>query len=171
MLITVVFTYSKYISAPSPEKYPNIVFDGDRKDSGNTDKKYPATDSNTTVPNTATIKIAGKTIQVDLALTPAERAKGLSGRESLPDARGMLFIFEASGIYSFWMADMLFPIDIIWINEQKKIVHIEANVLPESFPKTFASIESAKYVLEVSAGFSDKTKLSAGDTITFLNDL
>ena len=62
---------------------------------------------------------------------------------------------------------MFFPIDIIWINEEKKVVHMEKNVPPESFPKIFTPSEPAKYVLEVPAGFSDENGLMAGDEVLF----
>lgn len=157
LLIIVAFVFARYASAPSPEKYPNVILGGDRKDFKGVDKEYPHT----------TIEIGGETVQVELVLTPAERAKGLSGRKSLAVDNGMLFVFETPGIYSFWMADMFFPIDIIWIDEQKKIVHIENNVLPESFPTTYTSSEPAKYVLEVPAGFSDKAGLLVGNPVLF----
>lgn len=117
------------------------------------------------------LKILGgkyeKNIEIELAQTPAERTRGLSGRKSLAPDHGMLFIFEKSGIYGFWMPDMLFSIDILWIDEEKKIVHIEKNVSPDSYPKIFTPTVAAKYVLEVPAGFSDENKIVVGNTVVF----
>ena len=64
------------------------------------------------------VNIVGKTLQVDLALTDEEKARGLSGRESLDEDEGMLFVFDVPGNYGFWMKDMNFAIDIIWLNEK-----------------------------------------------------
>ncbi len=113
------------------------------------------------------VKIAGQEIRVELARTPEAQQQGLSGRESLEDNTGMLFVFENPGIYYFWMKDMKFPIDMIWINEEQKVVHIKKNAKPESFPESFGNDENAKYVLEIPAGFSDTNNLKEGDSVIF----
>ena len=114
------------------------------------------------------VKIAGQSIKVDLALTEAEREQGLSGREELRDNEGMLFIFSVRDgsafggeqASKFWMKDMNFPIDKIWVNEIMKIVYIKKDARPESYPITYGPDEGyAKYVLEVVSGFSDKNNL------------
>ena len=79
----------------------------------------------------------------------------------------MLFIFNSADNYGFWMKDMIFPIDIIWIGENKKIVYIEKNVLPESYPKNFSPNVKAMYVLEVLSGFSEKHNIKIGDEVFF----
>jgi len=71
--------------------------------------------------NTRYVKIAGQNIKVDLALTPETQEKGLSGRSGLKDDEGMLFVFEKPDKYSFWMKDMNFPIDIIWMGEDMRV--------------------------------------------------
>lgn len=111
--------------------------------------------------------IGGKKIRVDLANTPATRTQGLSGRKSLLENEGMLFVFENSGQYGFWMKDMNFPIDIIWVDENKNIVHIEKNLLPDTYPRIFTPQNPSRYVLEVQAGFSDTISLQVGDKIEF----
>ena len=70
------------------------------------------------------------TIDVELALTNEERQKGLMGREILNDNDGMLFIFENEEIHEFWMKNMIISLDIIWINSDGEIVHIEKQVPP-----------------------------------------
>ena len=122
--------------------------------------------------NTQYVSIAGQKIKVELALTPKEHSQGLSGKTSLKENEGMLFIFEKLGQYSFWMKDMNFPIDMIWIGENKEIIYIKKDARPESYPETFgpsSDDNKAKYVLEVSAGFSDKNNLKIGDIIGFTN--
>src|SRR3989344_341508 len=95
-------------------------------------------------------------IKVDLATTEAEQVKGLSGRESLNEKEGMLFIFDRPGKHYFWMKDMNFPIDMIWIDEDLEIIYIKKDAKPDDFLQTFGPDEDTKYVLEVVAGFSDK---------------
>jgi uncharacterized membrane protein (UPF0127 family) len=126
----------------------------------------------TLIEKTLEIKIAGKTINATVADTEEKRKKGLSGISALSEDEGMIFVFPESGYYSFWMKDMLFPIDIIWIDENKEVVYIKKNALPESFPDSFSSLDAedektAKYVLEVFSGFADKFSLSVGDAVEF----
>lgn len=122
------------------------------------------------------IKIAGKILKVELALTPEEREQGLSGRDKLNEDEGMLFVFDHVDKYSFWMKDMNFPIDIIWISSDLKVVYIKKNATPESYlpagkagPETFIPTKEAKYVLEVFSLFSEKNNLKEGDKIEFLS--
>ncbi len=118
--------------------------------------------------NINTVTIAGKNIFVDVVTEHKQKQQGLSGRSSIAEDEGMLFVFDKSDSYSFWMEDMNFPIDIIWIGENMKIVYIEKNVKPESYPKSFGSDTYAKYVLELKSGFSDRNNLKAGDKVMFI---
>jgi hypothetical protein len=113
------------------------------------------------------VKIAGQDIKVDLALTSAEQEQGLSGRLNLNDNEGMLFIFPRSGNYPFWMKDMNFPIDMIWIGENLQVVYIKKDARPELYPETYGPERDAKYVLEVVSGFSDKNSLKEGERVEF----
>lgn len=114
------------------------------------------------------IKIKEKILKVEVADTPFLQEKGLSGRENLNENEGMLFVFNFLDKHGFWMKDMNFPIDIIWLDEEMKIVWIEKNVAPLSYPKIFSPKSDAKYVLEVVSGFSQKSNLQTGDLIEFL---
>lgn len=102
-----------------------------------------------------------------LSDTPELRTKGLSGRASLGTDEVMLFVFEKEGRNFFWMKDMLFPIDIVWLSTDRKILHIEKNVSPETFPKSLGSDENSKYVLEFKAGVVDSIGMKIGDTVSF----
>ena len=117
--------------------------------------------------NIKNIKIAGQEIGVELASTTTEQNKGLSGRSELLENSGMLFVFAEPGEHSFWMKDMNFPIDIVWISSDMKVVYIKKNATPETYPEAFTPDVDAKYVLEISAGFSDKNGLKAGDDALF----
>ncbi|MSU44900.1 DUF192 domain-containing protein, partial [Candidatus Nomurabacteria bacterium] len=124
------------------------------------------------------VKIAGQNIKVELVLTKEEKEQGLSGRQGLNNNEGMLFVFEHSGNHPFWMKDMNFPIDIIWLapfegedGENLKVVYIKKNARPESYPETYGPDEDVstlveiKYVLEVVSGFSEKNDLKEGDKV------
>lgn len=115
------------------------------------------------------VKIAGQTIKVNLALTPVAQEQGLSGRKNLAEDAGMLFIFDKPAKYSFWMKNMNFPIDIIWLSKDLRVVYLKKNALPESYPETFTPGADAEYVLEVVAGFSEKNNLKEGDSAEFLS--
>ncbi|MFA6585752.1 MAG: DUF192 domain-containing protein [Candidatus Paceibacterota bacterium] len=115
------------------------------------------------------VKIAGKTFKVDLALTQEEQQRGLSGRKELKEDESMLFIFDHSDKYSFWMKDMNFPIDIVWVSGDFRVVYIKKDAKPESYPDTFTPTENARYVLEIKALFSEKNNLKVGDEVKFLS--
>lgn len=114
------------------------------------------------------IKIAGQNIRVDLALNSQTQEQGLSGRKGLGEDQGMLFVFEKPAVYSFWMKDMNFPIDMIWISEDLHVLYIKKDATPESYPEVFGPNQNSKYVLEVVSGFGDKNNLKIGDSIELL---
>ena len=117
-----------------------------------------------------TLSIGGTSIQIDIADEPAELSLGLSGRESLGKSEGLLFIFEKPAIYPFWMKEMRFPIDIIWIDENMRVADITHNAAPESFPKTFSPNTPVRYVLEVHSNFVEESHIKLGDRVIFSAD-
>ena len=119
---------------------------------------------------TKKIKINDIIIPVELADTDQKRSEGLSDRTELKQDSGMLFVFNSNGKTPFWMKDMKFSIDIIWINEAKTIVGIDKDAQPQPGTadqdlKRYYPPEEVKYVLEVNAGFSDKNNLKVGDSV------
>ena len=119
--------------------------------------------------NSKYVEIAGQKVAVELALTNEAKEQGLSGRTALGENEGMLFVFDRPDKYSFWMKGMKFPLDIIWLGENLKVVYIKKEVKPETFPESYKPDAEAKYVLEVQAGFSDKNNLKTGDSVLFIN--
>lgn len=109
-------------------------------------------------------------IPVSTAFTRAEQTRGLSGREYLPENEGLLFIFSKPDLYGFWMKEMKFPIDIVWINENSEVVYIARAVQPSSFPEIFKPNEKSLYVLEVNAGFTAQHAINVGDRATFITN-
>ncbi|MBI2065143.1 MAG: DUF192 domain-containing protein [Candidatus Yanofskybacteria bacterium] len=116
--------------------------------------------------NQSILSINGTNIKVEIADEPNEQSQGLSGRESLANDSGMLFVFPQPIITGFWMKDMKFSLDLIWIDERGKIIEITKNISPVTYPETFLPPSPIKYVLEVNAGWSDKNNIKIGDKIT-----
>ena len=108
------------------------------------------------------LKVGEKLIPVELADSPLERTQGLSGRERLEEGTGLLFIFETSGNYGFWMKDMNFPIDIIWIDENWRVVSVAREVKPETYPMVIYPDGPSKYVLELNSGEALRLGIDTG---------
>ncbi len=102
-------------------------------------------------------------VNAKVADTAVSRAQGLSGTEPLKEDEGMFFVFDNPGRQIFFMKDMKYSLDIFWLDESKKIIFIEREVSPDTYPKTFSSDKPAKYVLEVIAGFAERHGVSLGD--------
>ena len=100
---------------------------------------------------TVSITLPNGVIKAEVADTSASREQGLSGRKGLGKDKGMFFIFPLPGRYGFWMKDMVFPIDIIWINENGVVVNMVENAKPEDYPTTYINRAAASYVLEIEA--------------------
>ena len=103
--------------------------------------------------------------RLDVADTNILRRQGLSGRDSLDPDEGMLFLYNLSGEYGYWMKDMNFAIDIIWLNRNDEIVTILSSVSPDSYPEIFYPEVSARKVIEVSAGIATELDLEIGDML------
>lgn len=114
-----------------------------------------------------TLKINNVELQTEIATTSQEKSRGLCCRDSLPQNRGMLFVYDSPGDYRFWMKDTLIALDMYWIDANKKIVHIEQNVQPSSYPKTYGTETESRYVLETNAGFAKRHNIKVGDTAAF----
>jgi len=99
-----------------------------------------------------TIEIEGKTFKLEIADEPEELTQGLSGREKLAQDYGLLFVFPKPGRHGFWMKDMKFPIDIIWLNENREVIGITKNLEPSSYPQVFYPPSEIKYALEINTG-------------------
>lgn len=103
-------------------------------------------------PAEETLQIGEQIFKLEIADEPEELARGLSGREKLPEDYGLLFVFPKPGRHGFWMKDMKFPIDIIWLDENKEIISITKNLEPNSYPQVFYPPRDIKYALEINTG-------------------
>jgi len=111
----------------------------------------------------------GKTLQVEVARTEETRALGLMFRTALTEDRGMLFIFEQPGLHRFWMKNTLIPLDMVWMDDRKRIIHIEYQVPPCKLDPcaVYGPSADSLYVLEVISGVASREQLRVGQTLTF----
>jgi uncharacterized protein len=112
-------------------------------------------------------------INVEIAETDEEKAEGLMNRRTLGENKGMIFLYEVPGRYSFWMKNTLIPLDIIWINQDREVVFIRGNAQPcpkdEGACPSIVPNKDASYVLEVNAGKVDELGVQVGDVLEFKN--
>jgi uncharacterized membrane protein (UPF0127 family) len=138
---------------------------------GDIEFSYAASIDNKT---SSIVKIDDMNITALVALTPEEQSTGLAIKESMKENEGMLFVFDTPKKYSFWMKDMKFPIDIIWVDSNKKIVHIEDNLQPCLFLlpcPSYTPTADSLYVLEVVSNFTNKHDIRIGDKVFFDNSI
>jgi uncharacterized protein len=134
----IFWSFYQFLQSPAPEKYQD----------------------------SSTLYIGATTIPIEISDTDEERSLGLSGRASLTEGTGMLFAFDAPGNPGFWMKDMRFPIDIVWIGEDWTVVSVEKNISPETFPKVFYPNRPAKFVLELNSGDAARLGIDAGQSLS-----
>ncbi len=109
--------------------------------------------------------------KLEVADTPEERRKGLMFRRSLDKNKGMLFVFKEEGIYPFWMKNTKIPLDIIWLDKEKRVIFIKNNALPCD-GKGCALIypdRKAMYVLEINANMAKSKGIHINDKADFYN--
>ena len=114
----------------------------------------------------------GKTVIAETMLQEIDQMRGMMFRDSLAKDRGMLFVHRAEGNYAYWMYQVRIPLDIIWMDQQRRIVEISANTPPcpsksaKQCPN-FGGHEKARYVLELAGGGAALYGLRTGDVISF----
>lgn len=115
------------------------------------------------------VTVNGISLIADVAETGEQRRKGLSIKDQLNENESMLFVFSKPGEHSFWMKGMKFPIDIIWLDSDRKVIHVERELEPcitDACPQYMPG-EDALYVLETAAGFADMNGLREGTLVDF----
>lgn len=117
------------------------------------------------------VTASGEVIELEIARSDQQRARGLMFRESLAPSHGMLFIFAESDRHGFWMKNTFIPLDMIWIEEDGTIAEIQRNIPPcRSDPcPTYAPEEAGLYVLELAADEAERLGLKAGDRLELRN--
>lgn len=112
----------------------------------------------------------GGSVTAELALTDAERARGLMNRQTILPDQGMLFVFDEEAIHSFWMKNTLIPLDMLWLDKDRRIIHIEPNVPPcraDPCP-SYGPPRPASYVLELKGGMAAVFGLKVHDQLDFV---
>lgn len=116
--------------------------------------------------NSPKFSVSDQVYTAEIVGTDAARQQGLSGRSSLPGNHVMLFVFDDDARRCFWMKDMKFAIDIVWLDASKKVVAIEHAVQPDSYPAQFCH-DNARYVAEFAAGTAQKHGITLGAQAKF----
>jgi uncharacterized protein len=116
------------------------------------------------------VSVNGQVLIADIAATDEQIVKGLSVKNTLAENEAMLFVFDHEAEYTFWMKNMKFPIDIIWIDADKTVVHIEHSLQPCSSDllcPTYKPVDDSLYVLETVGGFAEKHNIAKGTRVEF----
>jgi len=122
-----------------------------------------------------TIKVDDVPLQVMIADTEPRRVRGLMFEDQLPYDQGMIFVFEESGLYSLWMLNMQFSLDMIWFDQDGKVVHIETDVPPCKTALEITTCQSvipdseAVYILEVTSGFVDQNNITKDSILSIIS--
>lgn len=105
-------------------------------------------------------------IKAFVVSTKQDLVRGLSGRTSMKNNEGMFFVFTEPAMHIFWMKDMFFPIDIVWIDANMTVVSVTENISPDTYPETFEPESPTLYVLELNAGKAKEYGLVKGKNIS-----
>lgn len=121
-----------------------------------------------------TALVGDTSFALEIAFTPEDRARGLSGRNALVDGAGMLFVFESGAASSFWMRGMRFALDFVWIGDACEVVDIHADIpapldgAPIGDLPLYSSEPPARYNLEINAGEAAERGIEIGDAVKFI---
>ena len=85
--------------------------------------------------------------------------------ESLPEDSTIFFVFDKPDKYGIWMKDMNFPIDIIWLDKDYEVIHIEENIPPDSYPKIYYPEDNSLYIIETNANYSSRNNIKKGSIL------
>ena len=112
---------------------------------------------------------SGKVVQVEVMVKDEDRAMGLMFRPSLPLDRGLLFVFDQPDFHGFWMKNCRFAIDMVWLDEDRKVVHVAEAVPPcKADPcPVYEPLRKASYVVELNAGQARREKAVLGASVGF----
>ncbi len=122
--------------------------------------------------NTRTVILpGGQKIRVEVMTHPTDMMRGMMFRDSLAPDRGMLFVHGSPGNYPYWMYQVRIPLDIIWLDEKRRIVEISPDTPPcqkkASECPSYGGNQKALFVLELAGGMAAKYGLKLGDTLIF----
>ena len=113
---------------------------------------------------TTEITVHGHALSVEIAATPTTRTCGLSRRASMPQNRGMLFVFPTLRHVSFWMKDTRIPLSIAFLDDDGRIISIQ-KMVPMNIEKRYRSDQPVRYALEVNQGWFVQNSIGVGDRV------
>ena len=122
-----------------------------------------------------TIMVDDIPLVVQIADTEPRRVRGLMFQDQLPFDQGMIFVFNQPGLYPLWMLNMQFSLDMIWFDQDGKVIHIEKDVPPCKTPLEIAACQSivpdgqAIYILEVTSGFVDHNNITKDSILEIIS--
>ena len=122
-----------------------------------------------------TIKVDDVVLEVQIADDESKRIRGLMFQDPLPYDQGMIFVFDEPGVYSLWMLNMQFALDMIWIDADGNVVHIEQDIPPCETPTEIMACQSivpsgeAMYILEVTSGFVEQFGITKDSKIDLIS--
>lgn len=115
--------------------------------------------------------IEGRDFRLEVARSPAEKARGLAGRSSLPEDAAMLFVYDEEDYRVFWMKDTLIPLDILFLDGQGVVVDVRTMEPQPDAPdvelRRYRSARPARYALEMNAGLADRLGIGVGAQLSF----
>jgi uncharacterized membrane protein (UPF0127 family) len=112
-----------------------------------------------------TAHLGNRSYALTRAVSQAQKEKGLSDTAGLKPNHGMLFWDDHTSQQCLWMKDMRYSLDMVWLDAHKKVVHVEQNAAPGSYPKSFCA--QAQYIIEINAGEVARSGLKLGQSVTF----
>lgn len=156
----ILFLISKKIATVTP--FPAI--DGTATTTQNLATTTP---SQAEILSSIDIRTASGIIRAEVVNSEQDRGRGLSGRDVLRADSGMLFVFPEDGSYGFWMKDMRFAIDIVWIDQTKTVRGVVRGIYPETYPEVFLPPSPIRYVLELDSGGAERAGIATGTKLVF----
>lgn len=115
----------------------------------------------------ATIKTSTGSLSAEVLKDDQERKQGLSGRKCLPKNGAVIFEHQEVDLHGYWMKEMRFPLDIVWLDQDKKVVDIAEGVSPESYPDVFRPDKPAKFVIELNTRSASGFGIDIGDELSW----
>lgn len=113
------------------------------------------------------LKLGDGVFSANLARTNEEHIRGLSGVKNLPSTEALLFVFESSDIRSVWMKNMKIPIDVVWLDKDRQVVHMIENLSPDTYPNSYEAKKPSKYIVEFAAGTVGSKAIKIGSKADF----
>ena len=136
-------------------------------ETSNVDLRLAATTSQEFGSSTIYIKAPNGTIDAIVATSSQDQEKGLGRRISMPPTQGMIFVFATEGSYGFWMKDMHFPLDMVWIDQNQMVVGVTAAISPSTYPNIILPPSPILYVLELNSGYANRFGITSGTKLEF----